>query len=44
LSNIETLVTDDDIPEAAIELCRQHEVELEIVAQQPSNQQSAGAR
>jgi len=44
LSSIDTLVTDDDVPEAAIELCRQHEVELEIVVQQSSNQQSTGAR
>jgi DeoR family glycerol-3-phosphate regulon repressor len=44
LSNIETLVTDDGIPEAAIELCRQHQVKLEIAAQSPPSRQSTGLR
>jgi DeoR/GlpR family transcriptional regulator of sugar metabolism len=44
LSNIHTLVTDDGIPEAAIELCRQQEVKLEIAAQAPPNRQSTGTR
>ena len=44
LGNIDILVTDDGIPETAIELCRQHDVELQIVAQHPSNRQSAGVR
>jgi DeoR family glycerol-3-phosphate regulon repressor len=43
LSNIQTLVTDDSIPESAINLCRQHGVELEIVAQHSSARLGAGA-
>jgi len=43
LSNIHTLVTDDGIPEAAIEMCRRHDVELQIVAQHHASRQSAGA-
>jgi len=34
LSCIETLVTDDGIPPAAVELCRQHDVALEIVSRE----------
>lgn len=44
LSNIETLVTDDGIPPAAIELCRQHEVELEIVALAQAGRFSSGSQ
>lgn len=44
LGDIDILVTDDGIPEAAIDLCQQHEVDLEIVAQAPFSQQSAEAQ
>ena len=43
LSDIQTLVSDDGIPPAAIELCRQHEVAVELVAQPPSRESAAGA-
>ena len=44
LSNIHTLITDDGIPEAAIELCQRHDVELQIVSQHHPSRQSAGAQ
>jgi DeoR family glycerol-3-phosphate regulon repressor len=44
LSDIETLITDDGIPQRAIELCRQHEVALEIVAPDHSGWQQVGTR
>ena len=42
LSSIETLVTDDGIPQAAIELCRQREITLEIAAQEPGSRLGSG--
>jgi DeoR family glycerol-3-phosphate regulon repressor len=43
LSQIDTLVTDDGIPDAAVKLCRQHHVELEVVAQQAPGRLGTGA-
>lgn len=42
LSSIDTLVTDDGIPQAVTELCRQHEVALEIVALDQPGRLGAG--
>ena len=42
LSDIETLVTDEGIPEDAIRLCRERGVRLEIVAQQSSPGRALG--
>lgn len=42
LSSIKTLVTDDGIPDEIIELCRQHDVDLEIIAQDDPGEQAAG--
>jgi len=44
LSEIETLVTDDGIPDEAIELCQQKGVRLEIVSHDAPELQSAGAQ
>jgi len=44
LSDIETLVTDDGIPQDAVELCRQRNVNLEIVAPDSTGWQQVGTR
>jgi DeoR family glycerol-3-phosphate regulon repressor len=43
LGNIDTLITDDGIPEDVVELCRQRQVNLEIVTRPPFTRQSTGA-
>jgi len=43
LAAIETLVTDDGIPDEAIELCREYEVNLEIVARRHTSEKLAGS-
>jgi DeoR family glycerol-3-phosphate regulon repressor len=42
LSSIETLVTDDGVPAEIIELCRQHDVDLEIITHDAPGEQAAG--
>ena len=42
-SAIETLVTDDGIPEHAIQLCREHDVNLEIIARDQAGEKLAGS-
>ena len=42
LSAIETLVTDDGIPEEAIQLCHEQDVELEIIARDGALEPVAG--
>ena len=41
LGSIDTLVTDDGVPESVIDLCREHEVNLEIIAPSTPQHQSA---
>ena len=41
--SIDTLVTDDGIPESVSDLCREHEVNLEIIAPSTPHHQSAEA-
>ena len=43
LSSIKTLVTDDGIPDKAIQLCREHEVNLEIIKRVRSDDELAGS-
>jgi len=42
LAAIETLVTDDGIPAEMIELCRQHDVDLEIIGHDIPGKQASG--
>jgi len=44
LSDIETLITDEGIPQQVVDLCRQHEVTLETVAPDNTDRQQAGVR
>jgi DeoR family glycerol-3-phosphate regulon repressor len=43
LASIETLVTDNGIPAEIIELCKQHDVDLDIIAHAVSGEQAAGS-
>jgi DeoR family glycerol-3-phosphate regulon repressor len=42
LSSIDTLVTDDGIPDEIMKLCQQHDVDLEIITHDVSGEQAVG--
>ena len=43
IASIETLVTDDGIPAEIIDLCQQHDVDLEVIVHEAPDEQAAGS-